>query len=147
MDLATKNVEQIRGFSHVGNLHVAVLVLAIELALRGEETGVLIAELQPTLHSTRGMLRSLTVVTMGQVHNQTRSLEPLGFTSGDELVDDTLGVVREITKLCLPHHKCIRRSQRVSIFETKTVIIASQCRFFKKKKKKKARNLHSIFTQ
>ncbi len=48
------------------------------------------------------MLGTLTVVTVRQVEHKTSSLEPLALTRGDELVDDALGIVGEITKLGFP---------------------------------------------
>ena len=65
------------------------------------------------------MLRALTIVTVGQGHDETGSLHPLGLTRGDELIDDTLGVVGKVTKLSLPHDKSVGRGQRVAILETK----------------------------
>lgn len=121
MDLAAQNVEQIRRGSHVNDLHVDVLVLAFELVLGGEDARLLVAELQPALHSSGRVLRSLSVVTVRQRQYKTRALQPLGLTGSDELVDNTLRVVGEVTKLRFPHHKSIGRGQGVSVFETKAV--------------------------
>lgn len=66
VDLATQDMEQVGGSSHVGNLHVDVLVGAIELVLRWEDARLLVTELQPTLHPTGRVLRTLSIVTMRQ---------------------------------------------------------------------------------
>ena len=66
------------------------------------------------------MLGSLAVVTVGKRHYQTGTLEPFGFSGSDELIDDALGVVREVAKLRLPHNERIGRSEGVSVLETET---------------------------
>ena len=53
MDLATQDVEQVRRLSHVSDLHVAILVLAVQLVSSGENARLLVAKLQPTLHTTK----------------------------------------------------------------------------------------------
>lgn len=121
MDLATQNVEQVGRAGHADDLHVAVLVLAVELVTLGEDTGLLIAELQPTLHSTGRVLRTLAIVTVGKRNNQTGALQPLGLSSSNELINDTLSVVGKVTELSLPHDEGIGGGQRVTVFETKTV--------------------------
>ena len=120
VDLATQNVEQVGRAGHAGNLHVAVLVLAVELVSGGEDTGLLVAKLQPTLHSAGRVLRTLAIVTVGKRNDKTRALEPLGFSSSDELIDDALCVVGKVTELGLPHDKGVGGGQRVTVFETKT---------------------------
>jgi hypothetical protein len=63
------------------------------------------------------VLRALTIVTVGQRHNETGSLHPLNLTGGNELINDTLSVVGEVTELGLPHDKGVGRRQRVAILE------------------------------
>lgn len=122
VDLATQDVEQIARGGHIGNLHVAVLVLAVELVGGGVDTRLLVAELQPTLHSARRVLRTLAIITMGQRQNKTGTLKPLGLSGSDELIDDTLSVVGEVTELSLPHDECVGRGQRVTVLKSKTVV-------------------------
>jgi len=105
VNLATEDVEQVGRGGHAGNLHVAVLVLTVQLVGLGEDTGLLVAKLEPTLHASRRVLRALAVITVRQRHNQTGTLQPLGFTGGDELINDTLSVVGKVTELSLPHDK------------------------------------------
>lgn len=121
VDLATENVEQVRRLSHAGNLHVAVLVLAIQLVSSGVHARLLVAKLQPTLHTTGGVLRTLAIVTVRQRDNQARALQPLRFTRGDELVNDTLSVVGKVTELSLPHNQGVGRGQGVTVLEAKAV--------------------------
>ena len=64
--LATEDVEQVGRSGHVGDLHVAVLVLAVELVCRREDAGLLVAKLQPALHTTGRVLRTLAIVTVRQ---------------------------------------------------------------------------------
>jgi hypothetical protein len=120
VDLATENVEQVGRSGHVDDLHVAVLVLAVELVSGGEDTRLLVAKLQPTLHTTGRVLRTLAIVTVRQGNNQAGTLQPLRFTGGDELINDTLSVVGKVTELSLPHHKGVRRGERVTVLETET---------------------------
>lgn len=77
----------------VDNLHVAVLVLTVELLWRWVDSWLVITELEESLYSTRRVLRSLTIVTVGQTHDQTSSLKPFTFTGSKELINDTLSVV------------------------------------------------------
>ena len=119
--LSSQDVEQICGGGHVGNLHVAVLVLAVELLSRGKDTGVFVAELEVSLDSARRVFGSLPVVTVGKRHYQTSTLEPFGLSGSDKLINDTLSVVGKITELRLPHDERIGRSERVSVLETKTI--------------------------
>ena len=121
VDLATHHVEHVGWAGHVDNLHVAVLVLAVQLVLGWVDTRFLVAKLQPPFHSSGRVLRTLAIVTVGQREDKARTLQPLGFTSSDELVNNTLCVVGKVTKLGLPHDKGVGRGQRVTVFETKAV--------------------------
>ena len=107
--LSTEDVEQVGGGGHVGNLHVAVLVLSVNLVGGWVNARILIAKLEVTFQSAGRVLRALTVISMGQRHDETRSLNPFRFTRGNELINDTLGVVGEVTELSFPHDKRVRR--------------------------------------
>ena len=120
VDLATEDVEQVGRGGHAGNLHVAVLVLTVQLVSRGEHTGLLVAKLEPTLHASGRVFRALAVITVRQRHNQTGTLQPLGFTGGDELINDTLSIVGEVTELSLPHDEGVGGGQRVTVLEAET---------------------------
>lgn len=124
--LSAKNVEQVGRFGHVDNLHVAVLVLTSELVLRGEDARILIGELKVSLETSRRVLGTLSVVAVGQRHDETGSLHPLDLTRGDKLVNDTLGVVGEITELGLPHDEGVGRLERVTVLETESAELAER---------------------
>lgn len=143
MDLATQHVEQVGRVGHVDDLHVAVLVLAVELVLRGEDTGLLVTELEVTLHTARGMLGTLTVVTVRKRQDQTRALQPFRLSRCNELVNNTLSVVGEVTELSFPHNEGVGRGQGVTVFETKTI---KQVRYFIGQKGD-VPNLRSEFTE
>ncbi len=64
--LATENVEKVGRGAHVGDLDVAVLVLALELVGRGEHARILVAELQEALQTAGRVLGALAVVAVGQ---------------------------------------------------------------------------------
>ena len=117
--LPAEDVEQIRRRGHVGDLHVAVLVLTIQALLGGKDARVFVAELQVALHSARRVFRALAVVAVGQGQDETGPLEPLDLAGRNELVDNALRVVGKIPELSLPHHERIWRGKRVAVFEAK----------------------------
>ena len=59
----------------VYDLHVAVLVLTLDLLARGEHLWVVVAELQETLNASTRVLGTLTIVTVRQAHDEARALE------------------------------------------------------------------------
>lgn len=113
-------MEQVGGGGHIGDLHVTVLVLAGKLVLAREDARVLVGKLQVTLDTGRRVLRALSVIAVGQGHDETSTLHPLDFTGGDELVNDALSVVGKVTKLGLPHDKSVGGRQRVTVLESKS---------------------------
>ena len=50
--MTTKEMEEVGRLRCVGNLDVAVLVLAVKLVRGREDTGILVAELQVALHTS-----------------------------------------------------------------------------------------------
>jgi len=72
--LSSENVEVIGRSSSVDDLHVAVLVLTVELLWRRVNSRFVITQLQESLNSTRRMLGSLTVVSVWQAEYETGSL-------------------------------------------------------------------------
>lgn len=113
-------MEDVGRLCKVSNLHIAILVLTLELLRRWEDSRVFVAKLQVSLHAARRVLRALTIVTMGQVHDKATSLKPLDLARGDELIDDALCVVGEIAKLSFPHDESIGRRERVTVFEAES---------------------------
>ena len=99
VDLTTEDVEVVCGRGRVDDLEVAVLVLSADLLLRGEHVRVVVTQLEESLDSTRRVLRSLSVVSVRERHHQSSSLEPLSLSRRDELVNDDLASVREVSEL------------------------------------------------
>lgn len=119
-------MEEVSRGGHVGNLHVAVLVLALKLLGIGEDPRVLVGKLEVALNTSRRMLRTLTIITVGQRHDKAGTLHPLDLTRGDELVDDALRVVGKVTKLRLPHDEGVGGGQRIAVFEAKGTKLAQR---------------------
>ena len=68
---------------------------------------VLGGEVHEALDARRAVLGPLAFVAVRQEHHETGGLVPLVLARHDELVDDDLGAVHEITELRLPDHECI----------------------------------------
>ena len=124
MHLAAEDVEEVSGGGHVDDLHVAVLVLALEAVLRGKDPGILIRELEVALEATGGVLGTLAVVAVGKGHDEAGTLHPLDLAGGDELVDDALGVVGEVAELGLPHDEGVGGGEGVAVLEAKGAELA-----------------------
>jgi hypothetical protein len=105
--LSSQDMEQIRRSGHVRNLHVAVLVLAVELFWCREDSWIFVAKLEVSFHPSRRMLWTLAIVSMRQGENEARSLKPFDFSRGNKLINDALSVVGKVAKLSFPHDKCI----------------------------------------
>ena len=93
-------------------------MLARELLSSWENTWVLGRQLEITLHAARRVLWSLSIISVRKRHNETGTLHPLDLTGSDELINDTLSVVGEVTELGLPHDEGVWRGQRVSVLES-----------------------------
>ena len=100
-------MEQVGRGGHASNLHIAILVLTFELVWRWVHPGFFVTELEVAFHSAGRVLGTLAIIPMRERHDQSRTLQPLDLTGGDELVNNTLGVVGEITELSLPHYEGI----------------------------------------
>ncbi len=83
--LATEEVEELGGGGGLGDLDV-----------------VLGGELEIALDASAGVLGALAFVAVGEEHDEAGEEAPLGFASGEELVDDDLGTVGEVAELGLP---------------------------------------------
>lgn len=84
---------------------------------------VVVAKLEEAFDPPARVFRTLTIVTVGQVYDQASALEPLAFTSGNELINDTLSVVSEVTELSFPDSEGVRRHEGVAEFETECTIL------------------------
>ncbi len=89
----------------VYNLHVAVLVLALDFLRRWEMVRMVVAQLQEAFDAAARVFGALAVVPVGERHDEASTLKPLALTGGDELVNNALCVVREVAELCLPHRE------------------------------------------
>ena len=103
--MPSQNVEKIGWGGHVADLHIAILMLTIELVRRREDSRVFVAELEIAFHPARRMLRPLSIVTVRQRHDQSRPLKPLDLARSNKLVNDALTVVGKVAKLSFPHDK------------------------------------------
>ena len=101
----------------VDDLHVAVLVLPLNLLRRGVHMRVVVAQLQEALDAAARVLRALAVEPVGHAHDEARALEPLALAGGNELVDDALRVVRKVAELRLPDGEVVGRDERVAELE------------------------------
>lgn len=119
VDLATEDVEVLGRGGSVDDLHVAVLVLAGELLGRGVDVRVIIAQLEVTLNTRGRVLGALAVITVGEGHNETGTLEPLLLTRGEELIDNALRVVGKVTELSLPYDESVGVNERIAELKTK----------------------------
>ncbi len=121
--LSAQDVEVVGWGGHVRNLHVAVLVLTLKLLWGWEDTWVLVRKLEITLHTSGGVLWSLSIISMRKRHDEAGTLHPLDLTRSNELINDDLGVVCEITELGLPHDESVWRGQRVTVLESEDTVL------------------------
>src|SRR3984957_15402694 len=59
-------------------------------------------QLQEAFDASAGVFRSLAFVAVGQEQDDAGKQVPLGFTGGDDLVDNALGGITEVAELGLP---------------------------------------------
>ena len=85
---------------------------------------LLSAKLQITLQTRGGVLRTLPFITVRQQHHQATHPAPFLFARGDELVDNHLRAVGEVTELRFPDGQGARFRCGIAIFE-------GQYRFFR----------------
>lgn len=72
------------------------------------------------------VLRALAFVAVRQEQRQARDPAPLGFASGDELVDHHLRAVGEVAELRFPDAQRIRVGGGIAVFETHHRFFAEQ---------------------
>ena len=63
------------------------------------------------------MFRPLPFIAMRQQHDQARHTQPLCLARGDELVNDHLRAIGEVTKLAFPQHHRLRVSERIAVIK------------------------------
>ena len=75
-------------------------------------------QLQKSLNPRARMLGPLTFISMGQQHHQSRRQIPFIFAGADELIDDHLRAIREITELRFPRDQRFWIIAAIAILET-----------------------------
>lgn len=116
MDLSPEDVEVVRAGGAVNDLNVAVP----ELFLVGRFlllVASVVGEVEHSFDSRLRVLWSLSVHAVRQHHNDARLLSPLCFRTHNEVVDDDLSAVHEVTELGLPNHKAVGVGDRVAVLE------------------------------
>src|SRR5579862_942953 len=99
--LPPQHVEILRGARGLANLNV-----------------VFGGKLHVALKAGAGMLRPLPFIPMWQEHYHTGRQIPLVVASADELIDDDLRAVSEVTELRFPKHERFGVVAAESIFKT-----------------------------
>ncbi len=79
---------------------------------------VLRAQPEEPLDPGARVLGALTLVAVGQQHREPAHALPLGLGTGDELVDDDLGAIGEVTELGLPDHEPARVGTGHAVLES-----------------------------
>jgi hypothetical protein len=102
-------MEEIGRGCHVSYLHVAILMLTLQLIRRWKDSRILITQLQISFHPTGRMLWALPVVPVRKREDEARTLQPFDFSRSNELIDNALSIVGKIAKLRLPYDKSIGR--------------------------------------
>lgn len=127
-DLAAQDVIVVGGRRAVGHDPVDVVQLpsAKLIGLRGEVVGIVAAHLQEALDAARRVLGSHALHAVGQQHHQARLAHPLGLTAGDELIDDRLGRVAEVSELGLPQHQGVGVGHRVAVLEAQHRVLGQR---------------------
>lgn len=116
--LGSKQVEVVGGGRAVSNSHVVGLLdHTLAHIFRGRHV-VGIGESQVSLDSAGGVLGALSIITMGEEHNETVLDIPLLLTGSDELVDHDLGSIGEVTELGFPNAESSGTCLGISVLET-----------------------------
>ena len=92
--LAAEQMEVLRGVRGLADLDVVVG-----------------GELEVALDARAGVLGALSLVPVRKQHDEAGEQSPLGFASGDELVDDDLGTVGEVAETGPPRVRGPRGSR------------------------------------
>ena len=99
--LASKDVEELCRTGEVADLNV-----------------VFGAGLEEAFEACRGVLGALAFVAVGKEHDDATEATPLRFGTGDELVDDDLRTVDEVSELGFPDAEHLREVEGVAVVET-----------------------------
>ena len=63
---------------------------------------------EESLYPSTAVFGALALKSVGQQHDKSAQPVPLVFGTGDELIDNDLGAVPEVAKLCFPDHQSVR---------------------------------------
>ncbi len=105
-DLAAQQMKILRRSGRLANLHIFFA-----------------RELHKALDARAGMLGALTFVAVRQQHDQTGGKIPYVLTGADEMNDDDLRAVGEISELRLP------QNQRFGVIAAEAIFKAQAARF------------------
>src|SRR5215207_8530725 len=72
------------------------------------------------------MVWALAFIPVRQEQHDPRLLSPLRLTGSDELIDDRLRAVGEVTELGLPEDQCLRTRHRVAVLEAHRRVLTEQ---------------------
>ncbi len=99
VDLAAQGVEIVRRGRQVADLHI-----------------VFGAHLQEALEAGGGVFRPLPFIAMRQQADEARHAQPFAFGRRNELVEEDLRAIREVTELRFPQGQRVRVGQRIAVF-------------------------------
>src|SRR5438105_6729644 len=83
----------------------------------------LCGQLKEPLQARARMLRTATLITMGEEQGQTRRLPPFSQPRHDELVDHDLRAISEVAELRLPANQRVGRVGAVAVLESQRRIL------------------------
>lgn len=84
---------------------------------------MLVAKLEESLNSTGTVLRTLTIITVGEQEDETLFNVPLSFSRGDHGIDNNLGTIGKITELGFPDGEGVGVGLGVSILVTEDSVL------------------------
>ncbi len=130
VQLSAQDMEVVGRRRDVHNLPVIFLVLADQSFdrkhIKRNRVRIFVTTLQKPFQATTAVLRTSTLVPMRQQHHEARLAQPLRLACRDELVDDDLSTIDEVTELRLPQNKGIRRFRTVAKLEPKDTVFGQQ---------------------
>jgi len=75
-------------------------------------------QLHEALRTSGRVLRTLTFIAVRQKHDQTAGTAPFRLTGRDELVDNNLCTVGEVTELAFPNDELIRIGRGITVIKS-----------------------------
>ena len=119
MNLSAQSMEIIGWRGAVHHLHIAILHLPADSRIHSwENIRVIVTELQESFQTSTTMFGASTIIAMRKQHHQSSALKPFLLTTGDELINDALRIVGEITKLSFPQDEAVGVDNAVAKIKT-----------------------------